>query len=275
MSAPLKQKEVLQPSRLRARRRKLRTIKLVSSFLFLVLFVASCVGAFYIPALRVRDVAILDTKSIDAEAVERVVRDSLSGRKWFVLPRNNAFLFSEEEMRETVHGAFPKIKKINITLSNFHSIEVAVEERIAYALWCGKNKAEEVPCVYLDRSGVLYEQSAEYSGNAYVKWYGEVVGEGLGGVYLGEVSASLFPLVAELGDTDMHPQEVVVEKNGDVKVLFEGGFELLFTTKQKPEVLLSALKIAKTSDALKDKKLSDLLYLDMRFSESRLYYKFK
>ena len=275
MSVPSKSKEVLQPSRLRARRRKSRIIK---SVFFLVLFlflVGGAIGAFYIPALRVRDVAVLDAKTVDANEVERALRSVLSGRKWLVLPRNSAFIFSEEELRGKVLQDFPKIKRIDIELSNFHTIETRIEERSPYALWCGENKDAPVPCMYVDNAGVVYEPSAEYSGDAYTKWYGEVTGEPLGGVYLGDVSSSLFPLVAELKKDGVSAQTVVVGRNGDVHVLSEGGFELLFTVDQRPESLLSSLRTAKESDALKDKSFSDLQYLDMRFSESRLYYKFK
>lgn len=275
MSAPSKQREVLQPSRLKARRRKVRIIKAVFFFVLFVLLLGGVVGSFYIPALRVRDVSVLDAKTIDPKEVERALREVLSGKKWFVLPKNNAFLFSEEELREKVLQDFPKVKGIAIKLTNFHAIEARIEERSAYALWCGENKNEPVPCMYIDETGVVYELSPEYSGDAYTKWYGEVQGGPLGGVYLGEASSSLFPLVAEFKKDGVSAETVVVEKNGDVRVLSEGNFELLFTVTQKPESLLSALRTAKASDALKDKSFSDLQYLDMRFSESRLYYKFR
>ena len=275
MSVPSKQKEVLQPSRLRARRRKVRIVKGVFFFVLISLLVGGAIGSFYIPALRVRDVAVFDAKTVDAKEVEQALRSVLSGRKWLVLPRNNAFIFSEEELRDKVEHDFPKVKKIDIELSNFHTIETRIEERSPYALWCGENKDAPVPCVYIDTAGVVYEPSAEYSGDAYTKWYGEVAGGLLGGVYLGEVSSSLFPLVAELKKDGVSAQTVVVERNGDVRVVSEGGFELLFTVNQKPESLLSSLRTAKASEALKDKSFSDLLYLDMRFSDNRLYYKFK
>lgn len=275
MSAPLKQREVLQPSRLKARRRKARIIKGVFFFVLFVLFVGGAVGMFYIPALRVRDVSVLDTKTIDAKEVEQTLRSVLAGRTLFVLPSDNAFLFSEEELQSRVLQTFPKVRKIDITLTNFHTIETRIEERTAYALWCGENKDEPVPCMYMDDRGVVYELSPEYSGNAYTKWYGEVIGERQGGVYLGDTASSLFPLVAEFQKDGVLAHKVIAEKNGDVRVQSDDGFELLFTVRQKPESLLSALRTAKASDALKGKNFSDLQYLDMRFSESRLYYKFK
>lgn len=253
----------------------MRIIKAVFFFVLFLLLAGGVVGSFYIPALRVRDVSVLDTKTVDAKEVEQALRQVLAGRKWFVLPRDNAFLFSEEELRDRVLNAFPKVKRIDIKLSNFHSIETRVEERSAYALWCGEDTTQHVPCVYVDETGVVYELSPEYSGDAYTRWFGEIIGERLGGVYLGDASSSLFPLVAELGKDGLVAQTVVVEKNGDVHVRDISGFELLFTVRQRPESLLSALRTAKTSDALKDKNFSDLQYLDMRFSESRLYYKFR
>lgn len=275
MPAPSRKTEVLTPSRLREKRRRARLYRLLALLFLLAVLIGSTIGFFYIPALRVRDVSIEGTQSVSSDAIKEVLFNELSGRKLLVLPANNAFLYDESRLRSAVLRQFPKIKKITITLSNFHYINASVEERSPIGLWCGESKEAMSACMYFDAEGIVYEAAPDYSGDAYIKWYGSILGTTPGGRYAGDSFISLFALVQELEKEKIHAQKVFVEKNGDVEILYSGEFRLLFTLSQKPETILAALHAAKESDVLRGKELTQLSYLDLRFAGNRLYYKMK
>ena len=275
MSAPVRTKESLQPSRLRQRRRKVRIYRITALLVFVLLVLGGIIGFFYIPLIRVRDVEVTGTQTVDPKRIEETIRAELAGHIGYVLPKNNAFLYNEQSMRSRVSSLFPKIKEITIALKNFHSIQVSIVERMPAALWCGEVQDAVSPCFYIDDSGVVYEDAPTYSGDAYVRWYGKVIGGPLGGDYLQGGFPSLLALIGELDKEGLQPHEIVVEDNGDVHAYYNGGFTLLFTLGQKPEAILTALHAAENADVFQGKKLTDLSYLDLRFLGNRLYYKLK
>ena len=276
MPAPARPNEVFAPSRLKARRRKVRTYKTLVFTVFIFLLLSGLVGFFYIPQLRVRDVSVTGTQTIDANGLEQIAHQELNGRAYLVLPKDNAFLYSEAKLREVIMHAYPKVKTADIQLANFHTIKIQIGERTPAGLWCGETIDATSSCSYMDDSGAVYEPAPDYSGDAYVRWYGNLVGgTPLGGVYINGAFPSLSSLVAELEKEGLQTQKVQVEKGGDVRVVYAGDFIMLFTLDQKPESLLTALHAAESSDVFKDKKLTDLEYLDLRFLGNRLYYKMK
>ncbi len=93
MPAPSQSKDVFQPSRLKAQRRKAAWVKRTLLLFCFLLLISLVVGFFYIPQLRVRDVSVTGTESIDPNAIANVLRENLLGRKYLVLPVNNAFLY--------------------------------------------------------------------------------------------------------------------------------------------------------------------------------------
>ena len=275
MPAPVRTKESLQPSRLRQRRRKVRTYRIVALVVFVLLLVGGIIGFFYMPFIRARDVEVTGAQTVDPKRVEETIRAQLRGYIGYVLPKNNAFLYNEQNIRSSVLSEYPKIKEIKITLKNFHTINANIDERMPAALWCGELQDATSPCFYIDDSGVVYEGAPTYSGDAYVRWYGKVIGGPLGGDYLSGGFPSLLALIGELDKEGLQPHEIVVEDNGDVHAYYNGGFILLFTLGQKPEAILTALHAAENADVFQGKKLTDLSYLDLRFLGNRLYYKLK
>ena len=277
MPEPSKTKDTLSPSRLRERRRKARLYKRTCIVLAVLLIVGGGIGILYIPALRIHAVEVVGTQTVDKGAVEAEIWSSISGKKFKLLPKDNAFIYNDSEITSALLSAFPKIKEVRLTLQSFQKLEATVLERTPVALWCGESVQSQVPCDFLDSTGVLYEKAPDFSGSAYIKWYAEAPrGSALGSHILDSlVFAWVNPLVLSLSGEGLEPHAVEVTKDRDVRVLCAGDFTLLFALNQKPEDVLTRLHQAESSEILKNKKLTDLLYLDLRFSGNRLYYKLK
>jgi hypothetical protein len=276
MAALPRTHQVLTPSRLRARRQKRRRIIAALTLLGAVLLAAVVIGITYIPYIRVRDVAVSGTETVDPKAIEAAVRKSLSGTIWHIFPRNNAFLYDDAALSSSVRAAFPKISAAEVRLKNFHTVGVAVKERTPAALWCGSALSASVPCLSMDDTGVIFESAPEYSGSPYVRWFGPISAqEPLGASFVPDSFASLLPLIREIEREGLQTDTVEVRKDGDVFVSYRGDFSLYFTIYQKPESVLKSLHAAMRAPVLEGKQLTDLAYLDLRYSDSRLYYKMK
>lgn len=268
-------KEVLPPSKLRERRRQARNWRFAALSVLLLLVVAGIIGFFHIPALAVRDVHISGVSSVPLADIEQVVRNELSGRYFFVLPKNNAFLYSDTRISERLGTTFPKLHDIDVSLQNFHTISIRAAEREPVAVFCGISLAAvQESCLFMDQSGIAYEQAPEFSDNAYVRFYG---GNAVspGGHFLSpELFFPLWALTDAMHEAGLSPVSVEVDAAGDVLLLDSSRASVRFTMASKPEDVLKALKAARASDALTGKGLEEIEYIDLRFG-NRLYYKLR
>lgn len=273
--APSRTQPVLTPSRLKARRRKRRLLIASGASVLVLLVCAGVVGAFYIPALRVREVHALGTQTISAEEVARVVQEALSGRVWFFFPKNNAFLYDEQDIAAVIHRKFPKVKSASIELESFHSMKITIKERTPRVLWCGEVPGPG-PCFFMDDSGAVYEAAPDYSGTPYVRWFGKLPsGRVLGETFAPDAFEGLLPLVSEFEKENLQTDTVYMHDNGDVEIGYENSFTLYFTLYQKPENILKAFHAALRAPVFEKRPVSELVYLDLRYSDTRAYYKFK
>lgn len=265
--------QALPPSKLRERRRRARAWRFAALGALALLLFCAAVGFFHIKAFLVRDVRIAGASTVPAEDIERVVREELSGRYFFVFPKNNAFIYSDAALSARLAREFPKLNHIDVSLENFHAIAVSVTERSPSALFCGASFDEPlVPCLFMDEEGVAYEAAPEFSDNAYMRFYG---GKALapGDRYLSlEEYRPLFVLAEAMKGAGLSPARVEVDDNGDVLLVDQSGASVRFTMRQKPEDLLKALTAARESEALAGKSFEEIEYLDLRFG-NRLYYK--
>lgn len=263
----------LPPSKLRERRKKARNWRVAALGALIVLCLGGAIGFFHAGAFIVRDVRIQGASSVPSEDIERVVRDELSGRYFFVLPKRNAFLYSDAQIAARLAEEFPKLTAITVSLENFHTVAISVKERAPSALFCGALMTEPAaPCLFLDADGVAYETAPVFSDNAYVRFYGdEALMPGQRFLTL-ETYRPLSALVAATREQGFSPAEVEVDANGDVLLEDASGAQLRFTMRQKPEDVLKALTAALASEALRGKGLEEIAYIDLRFGK-RLYYK--
>lgn len=264
---------VLPPSKLRERRRQARTWRFAALGALAALLLGGAISFFHISAFAVRDVRIAGAATVPASDIERAVREELDGSYLFVLPKRNAFLYSDARVAARLARDFPKLTDIDVSLENFHTIAVSVKERTPSALFCGESISEPpAPCLFMDADGIAYEAAPDFSDNAYVRFYG---GDALvpGGRFLTrEAYRPLSALAQAMADEGFSPAEIEVDAYGDVLLTDVSGASVRFTIRQKPEDVLKALTAARASDALSGKSLEEIEYIDLRFGK-RLYYK--
>jgi len=179
-------------------------------------------------------------------------------------------------MAQTILKQYPTLRAVDVHAQDFHTIVVAVTEREPVALWCGPSPAEPQPCLFLDEEGAAYAPAPEFSAPVYVPYYGSLV-QGAPPRYLGTAQfQSLFALVAALGQKESAEAVagVSVDSSGDVRMLFGGGFTLIFNLKDDGGDIFERFNLALGSSVFSGKTLADFEYLDLRFGD-KLYYKLK
>ena len=257
------------PSKLRARRRRERILRVSLLALGLAVVLGSLVALAYLPRVTITTIDLEGLSTIPQEEVRAAVERELSQRYFFLLPKRNIFLYPRAGIERALLAAYPKLRTATVSFTDFNRIRVTVEERSPFALWC-----EEDRCSFLDRDGFLYAKAPEFSGTVFIKYYGVADGGPVGGRYLTpHIFRSLSALVTELGGRLGEPVSVSVAGE-DVEVRFLDGFSLFLSLADKPEDSLERLTLALSAEPLKGKELARLSYIDLRFGD-RVVYKFK
>lgn len=263
---------LLARGRLRRRRRVVRiTIALT---VLLLLLSAIVISLSWLPQMRVSAAVVEGASTLSTSTIETAVLKTLSGTYGYLIPKNNILLYSKDSVIGDLIGAFPPIQSASVRLENFHTLRVSVVERTPVALWCGLVPAESVPCVLLDSSGAAYAPAAEYSGDVYVHYYGDLSTSTMPQHYLGpDQFEELHALIVAIRQSDTEtPRIVAVDEHADVYVTFSSGFVLMFSGAHEEGIVRNRFDLAIKSGPFADKKLSDFEYLDLRFGD-KLYYK--
>jgi len=262
-------------------RRKQRRIR-IAIFVagLLVLLVGGVAGASWIPAVRISEVRVQGVQVASVKEVAQFVADELKGRTMLVFPKNSIFLYPKDIIAEKLQTTFPVLHSARIRAqvpSSFHTITVSVAEREPQALWCGETTEEA--CAFVDSGGIVYARAPEFSDAVYARYMGPVEYLEEDGAYPKQFLTpqkfmALSALVKALGNEVGPIDRVVVSAEEDVKLLFVNGFYILFSALDDGGDVFERFTIARGSEPLKGRSLSDFLYLDLRFGD-KLYYKLK
>jgi len=232
------------------------------------------------PLVRVATIDISGVESVTMAELREAVRNKLSGTYLFVIPKDSIFFYPKRTIEQSLIERFPELKSVAVRAENFDTLAVAVAERSPQALWCGAG-ASSTGCVLMDEGGVVYAPAADFSGDAYVQYFGTVTpllaGAPLATQYLTEKNyRELSALVVAIGETQKDDPigQVVVDENNDVRIYFWKDFLLIFSLNDNSADVYERFTLALTAEPFTTHALPDFEYLDLRFGD-KLYYKLK
>ena len=273
----MQKRVVLGESRLRARKRKQRLFVFGGGAFVFFLILGLLVWLSWASFLRIATVTVTGTRTVDPKAIEADIQKELSGKYFYIFSKRNIFLYPKQKIAGDVLSTFTTLKSIDVHADNFHTLAVSVVERTPSALWCGERQASSSSCLLLDDTGLAYGASAEYSGNAYRRYYGAIATSSMPKQFL---TSEQFHSLSALGDalakktTTLSIMSVTVDSVGDVHMEFTNNFVLLFALSADTGDIFQRFSVALDAEPFVGNSLDNFEYLDLRFGD-KLYYKQK
>ena len=255
---------------------------LLSGATLLFIFV---VWGSYNEHIRVKNVYIEGNRVVLDNEIEQLVREQLSGKYLWVIPKDNIFIQPRSSIKKEILTKFKRVYYVKINIVDFTSVAITVKEREPYALWCGDSFDKEIEptddaaCYFTDDEGFIFTKAPVFSDNVYFTIYGEINKSGdnkiLGGTFLGEDKfMRLIRLRALFVKEGIDTEGLIEAGDGDFKFLLSSGGFLIFNESQNMEKLLHNLVAA---IEIKKKERQDIFtgveYIDMRF-ENKVLFKF-
>ena len=109
---------------------------------------------FFSEYLQIATITVTGTQELDNQEVNERVENSLQGNFFGAIPKNNFLLVSQQKIESILLGDFKKIRSVTVIKRFPDTVNIAVDERKAFLVWCSADK-----CYLLDEKGVAYNEA--------------------------------------------------------------------------------------------------------------------
>ncbi len=254
----------IKNDRLQKRRKKLFIVGLISIFVSLISIIVctyfiSRIDRFIISKVEIEDVVYQSSKSLNLE-----VEKALSGNYLFgLIPKKNIFLYPKHQIESAL--LFPSIIKVYTSVKD-GLLSVSFDTRKPLITWC----LEEV-CTYIDNTGFSFASAPLIDGNAFISLKTDT---------LPQVGVS--PITESVLSKAIYTYEGIKTEGLSIKTFSTKGDSLFFydssgmiikiSLKNDLKESISNIKTVLSSPEIKNKKLSEIDYIDIRFG-SKVFFK--
>lgn len=271
----------ISTARLRRRKALVKKIVITSS----VIFFALTLFVFVInrSALRIEKVNIFGTNIVKEEEVLNFSNTIISGKYFFLIPKNSVFFYPKEKIKNGLLNKFGRIEEVYPAVDNGNTLVISISERSPEYLWCGKDFVEnnntDGRCYFMDKMGVIFVKSPEFSPNVFFTFYSPLASttEPIGATIFGtEELNRIISFKDNISDMGFDSKSLVVLKDGDYELNLTRSGKILFNKKDDFTRLTDNILLAITSLPLSEEiksKIDSLLYIDVRFG-NKVFYKF-
>lgn len=285
---------VLHSERLKKIKKERHKILHKRIYFFVFIFVFIFTGLSFLSRwneLNINDIKITGNKIVESSAIENVIKNKISGYYLYFFPKTNFLIYPRVEIKNELLDKFKRIKDISFIIPNLKTLDVSLTERTALYTYCGKILPEintsEQKCYFMDESGYIFDEAPYFSGDVYLRFYGEVNSndeENPSGLFFSQTNFLKFISFKDnLEKMGIKPAIFSVLDNGNVEVYLsslvksQNGPKIIFKIDSDIEQVLENLQSILATEPLQTDfkaKYSSLLYIDLRFG-NKVYYKFK
>lgn len=233
---------------------------------------------------RVEKVVIFGTNIVSESDVAEEVNTLISGKYFFLIPKNNVFFYPKEGLKGDLLNKFSRIETVYPALDRGNILVITVAERSPKYVWCGKENKSTIStyeeCYFMDKDGYIFIKSPDFSPNVFFRIYGELASttEPIGArVFSSAEFDRIMDFRNAISSIGFSPKAVVSLKDGDYEFILNNGGKILFNTKNDFIKSANNIHLAVTSAPLFDElktKPNKLLYIDVRFG-NKVFYKFE
>jgi len=167
-----RKKSQFQTSRLIKKRRKKIIVRIILYFLLVVTFIVGLSLLSRAQFLNIKEIKVMGGETIKKEEIIKIVEYKISGKMVGLFSKSNILLYPRYEIETEILNRFKRISSVEVSIEKFSIMNVKVKERQAFALYCESiTESKDEKCFYLDKTGSLFDEAPNFSGNSFVKYY--------------------------------------------------------------------------------------------------------
>ncbi|PJE73670.1 MAG: hypothetical protein COV02_01300 [Candidatus Terrybacteria bacterium CG10_big_fil_rev_8_21_14_0_10_41_10] len=270
-----RREEILARSR-KIRRRKGFFKALLGMLVFSVLF-AGVTWFFHLDFFTIKNVYVRGVETIDEKEIKYKTINNLGGLYFWLLPKDNVFLVSKDNISAKLLNSFARAKSIKVGRNLPDGLDVEVKERINTALSC---KSEV--CAYIDEDGFVFERAIAFDGKEFLKFFDEREDSFFAGSSISprvgenildkEEFEKLMRFAETFASEKFSVESVHIKENGSYFINTNEGWNIILN-KQTDIASARENLVISLNGEIKDKRVN-LNYIDLRFG-NKIFYKFR
>ena len=263
-----KRRSTLRSPQLAKKRKKQLWIKatLVSVATLLVLSIPPVLS--HISAISIQHISVEGNEVLSVDEITSYIQEHISGSYLKLFSKRNIFLYPKHRITEDLQRQFSRIESVALSFNSLTSINVAIQERGPFALWC----RDDNDCYFMDDQALIFAQAPQFSGNVYMRYHGLVVeADPLLKTFMSAPDfARIHMFVEDVIKLGFSISHVYVKDDGDVEMHTTQGGVILFTTREPSETVfenLEALLNNPSTVTNKTQFFETFTYIDLRFGK--------
>ena len=200
----------------------------------------------------------------------------------WIVPKSNILLLPRNEIAEILKEKFPRIKFLNQNLVEGRTLEMTIEERSPFALYCSEagHFLEASDCYFLDNEGFIFADAPSFSGEVYFIYSGMGLDEPLGKQFFEpEQFVSLSAFIARLERHNLLPVAFgasleTADLIGRYTLYLPNTGVIFWNAEENLETIESNLNSFFASDVVQEEKrfLEKISYMDLTVP-NKVFYK--
>ena len=241
---------------------------------------------FRIPQTLITRISFSGNRVISQGELFKIVEQELEGSYLLLAPKQSAFLYPKQLIRQKILEQFPRIKNVSIALEGFKRLKIRITERKTNALWCDsqtKDMRKTAECVFVDSDGYAFAPAIESFGSAYITYYTPQPQDTMRhSVIEADEFHLLQKLTQNLKTLKLTVTSIAIDDSKiEIAVRFRDPLtgsmtasRILFSREESYEESFETLKTILESKEFKENTISlaTLEYIDIRFG-NKVYYK--
>ena len=261
---------------------KKRKALIKSRFLGILIVGGISSGVYSIPRyeeINIVNIFVSGNEVIEKNEISKLAEEKLQGSKYFIFPNRNIFLYPKFELTNAIKDLSPDVLSASVNFKDLKSISISVVERQPFALWCGNSyefNIDHLKCYFLDKEGFIFDEAPQFSGNAYIRYFGTTSEPYLRSQFLNPILfQALSRLTAELKKKGFETVSVNYKSSGEIIINLETGSQLIFSEKTdygRIVTYLSELVLSKEFKGINELGKLNVSYVDFRFG-NKIFYK--
>lgn len=228
----------------------------------------------------IQNINIYGADILDKSLIRKNIDQSISGKFYYLFSKRNFLIYPKEYIAKNLKDQFKIIDTVSVYVTDLNTLQVDISLRKPQALWCQRGEGVDISkCFFLDKNGFVFSPSPDFSGDAYLKYFGFLpFGDPVGLYFLN--SPDLFIKVSSflnsLKSIDISPLYTNASTSNSFEINLKDQSKIFFNPNDNLDLVFSRLQIFLNSKEWisENIKVYDLHYLDLRF-DNKIFYKKK
>jgi|GEM_PF-2029182 len=241
-------------------------------FSIIIILLAIVYASLFSSFFSIKHINISGNKLLSEEQLKEKILSALVGRKWYILPENSILFFEVDKIRTALDN--PKIQNVEISYDYPNYLNIEITEKISTAAWQSQGRWFE-----LDQDGMIINEIARPSQDQLqITNRNSVQLDKVGDTAISRGELEVIQTI-EANFPKLNEVNIIlynIENIKEYKIIAETSenFNLIFSSHVDVMTQLKKLKLFfDTKDREEPGWRKTLEYVDLRFGNTRVYYK--